>query len=140
MEIERRDFLAGVIGIGLAGLTGSVGSNVHTGDLNTRWHPLTRSLLRRARRVSQQLDRGRIERIVHEVSEVPGRPVIKWMDCAQSAFKHLSRYSVDELSQMPIARLWPAPPRFPDHDDDAVEPSVELCVVARRLVGAGGGG
>src|ERR1700733_3142691 len=113
MEIGRREFLIGTAALSLDAVTSPVGLGFHQGDLDVRWHPLARSLLQRASRVARQVDLGRIELIVHEVSEEQqGRPVIKWMDCAQSAFEHLSRYSVGELSQMPIGHLSPAPPRF----------------------------
>lgn len=76
-----------------------------------------------------------MERIIHEVFEERARPVIKWVNCIQSALEYLSQCCVDELSQMTIARLWPTLPRFPDQDSDTIERSVKLsALVDRRLV------
>jgi hypothetical protein len=130
MEIGRRELLAGVVTLSLAKLAPSLvasppgderpASTVH------RWHPLTRSLPDRASRAGQRLHRSRVERIIHEVSEEHGRPVIKWMESPARAFEHLSRYPLNDLMQMGTARFWPVPPPFVATNEDAAERSFEL--------------
>lgn len=101
---------------------------------NRRWHPLTRSLLRRAARAGQQLDRPRVERIVREVAAERGRLVIKWMDGPERAFEHLSRYSLNELALMPAAQFWTSPSMLPVPNGDVAERSVELYLHATQAL------
>ncbi len=130
MDIGRRELLAGVAGFGLAGIVGPSALGFAAGGYSAvtghPWHPLIRSLLDRAERAGQRLDRARVERIVHEVAGEDGRPVIKWMESPERAFEHLLRYPLDELSQMPTAQLWPFPPPISAGDRDAEERSIEL--------------
>ena len=79
--------------------------------------------------------RTRVERIAHEVAEEHGRPVIKWMDTPARAFRHLCRYPLNELAQMPIARFWPAPQLGPVQEYAELERSLDLYVLANRLLG-----
>ena len=74
-----------------------------------RWHPLTRSLLDRARLAGDRPDKLRVERTVRELADVQGRasrPVMKWMDNPTDAFDHLSRYGLDALLDMESANFW----------------------------------
>jgi hypothetical protein len=130
MKIGRRELLAGAVSLTLARLAPSLGAGP-AGDempvsMDHRWHPLTQSLLDRARRAGQRLDRPRVERIVHEVAAEHGRLIIKWMENPTRAFEHMSRYGLDELVQMEIATFWPAPRPFPFTDEGAAERSFEL--------------
>ena len=99
-----------------------------------RLHPLTQSLLDRASRAGQQLNRSRVEHLIHEVAAEHGRPVIKWMDTPGRAFEHLGRYSLDELAQMPTAQFWPFAPPVSAASEDAGERSVELYLHAVRAL------
>jgi hypothetical protein len=90
MEFERRELLAGAASLSLARLIPSLGVGPPRDEMPVStehpWHPLTRSLLDRASRAGQRLDRIRVERIIHEVSQEHGRPVIKWMESLARAF------------------------------------------------------
>jgi hypothetical protein len=138
MDIGRRELLAGSASLGLSTKVGSlVAIPVENEDLSSstrRWHPLTQSLLDRAHRAGQQLDRSRVERIIHELSGKHGRPVIKWMDTPVCAFEHLLRYPLDELAQMPTAQFWPYPPPVSAASEDAEERSVELYLHATQVL------
>jgi len=127
--IGRRELLAGAVTLSLARLAHSQGLGPpgnEPGSTDHRWHPLTRSLLDRASRAGQRLDRSRVGRIINEVSEEHGRPVIKWMESPTRAFEHLSRYPLDDLVQMGTARFWPVPPPFPTRNEEADELAFEL--------------
>jgi len=130
MEIGRRELLAGAVTLSLARLAPSLGLDPPGDEMRVstdhRWHPLTRSLLDRASRASRRLDRPRVERIIHEVSEERARPVIKWMQSPARVFEHLRRYSLGDLMQMETARFWPVPPLFTATDEDSAERSFEL--------------
>jgi hypothetical protein len=84
MEIGRRELLVGAASLSLVNLVRPPGPSSSAGEepapTDQQWHPLTRSLLDRASRAGQRLDRSRVERIIREVSEEHGRPVIKWME------------------------------------------------------------
>jgi hypothetical protein len=140
MEIGRRELLAGAVTLSLAKLAPSLGVGPPGDEMRVstdhRWHPLTRSLLDRAGRAGQRLDRPRVERIIHEVSEEHARPVIKWMESPACAFEHLSRYPLGDLMQMGTARFWPALPPFAATDDDAAERSFELYWYAAQILKA----
>ena len=129
MVIGRRELLAGAVTLSLARLAHSQGLGPpgnEPGSTDHRWHPLTRSLLDRASRAGQRLDRPRVERVIHEVSEEHRRPVIKWIGNPTRAFEHLSRYPLGDLIQMGTARFWTVPPLFTATNDDAAERSFEL--------------
>jgi hypothetical protein len=99
-----------------------------------RWHPVARSLLDRAHRAGQRLDRPHAERIIHELSEERARPVIKWTDTPGGAFEHLLRYSLSDLAQMPTARLWRSSPPLSDRDPSAEARSIELYLYATDVL------
>ena len=139
MDIGRRELLAGAASLGLAVIVGpleAMPAGVQDwGPSSRRWHRLTESLFDRASRAGQQLDRARVERIVRKLAGERGRPAIKWMDTPARAFRHLCRYPLDELAQMPVARFWPAPPLGPVQDYAELERSLDLFVLANRLLG-----
>jgi hypothetical protein len=130
MEIGRRDLLARAAGLGLAGIIGPLGfgptARKHPARTDHQWHPLTQSLLDRANRAGGRLDHVRVERIIHDVANEHDRLVIKWMASPVRAFEYLLRYPLDELAQMPAARLWPFPPPVSAGDHHAEERSIEL--------------
>ena len=140
MEIGRRELLAGAASLSLARLAPSQGEGPPANEMRVstdhRWHPLTSSLLDRAGRAGQRLDRPRVERIIDEVSEEHGRPVIKWLESPARAFEHLSRYPLGDLMQMGTARFWTVPPLFTATDDDAAERSFELYWHAAQILKA----
>ena len=126
MGIGRRDLLVGATSVGLAAVAGPPGLLDNPAITGGHWHPLTQSLLDRAKRAGNVLDRARVERIVREVSGEHGPLVIKWMESTHEAFEHLLRYPLDELAQMPTAQLWPFPPTASAGDHEAEERSIEL--------------
>ena len=138
MEIGRRELLAGAVTLSLARLAPSLGVSPSADEMpvstDHRWHPLTRSLLDRASRAGQRLDRPRVERIIHGVAEEHGPLVIKWMENPTRAFEHLTRYGLDDLVQMETATFWPAPRPFPVTDEGAAERSFELFWRATQLL------
>lgn len=69
MEIDRRQLLSGAASLAMTGLAGSGAAD--------RWHPLTRSLIDRARRVGSDYrpaDTTEIERVI---STWPRHPVAR---------------------------------------------------------------
>ncbi|MGA2995869.1 hypothetical protein [Bradyrhizobium sp.] len=138
MDIGRRELLAGATSLGLATMVRSPGAITVRAEYliaeAPRWHPLTRSLLDRANRAGQQLDRSRVERLIHELAGEHGRPVIKWMDAPGRAFEYLLRYPLDELAQMPTAQFWSYPPTISAASEDDQERSVGLYLHATRVL------
>jgi hypothetical protein len=139
MEIGRRELLAGAATLGLTTMVGPMGATPagteHPPLPDPRWRPLTQSLFERASRAGQRLDQSRVGRIIRAVAGEHGQPVIKWVDGPDRAFEHLRRYPLNELVQMPIARFWPAPPLGPVQDYAELERSLDLYVLANRLLG-----
>jgi hypothetical protein len=139
MDIGRRELLAGAASLGLSTMFGSLGPDYagaeYPAETDLRLRPLTRSLIERALHPGHRFDRPRVERIVRELAGERGPPVIKWMDSPERAFQHLRRYPLNELVQMPIARFWPAPPLGLVQDYAQLERSLDLYVLANRLLG-----
>jgi hypothetical protein len=138
MDIGRRELLAGSASLGLATMVGHVEPIPARAEYriqpDLQWHPLTRSLLDRANRAVQRVDRSRMERLIQEVAGEHDRPVIKWMDTPGRAFEHLLRYPLDELAQMPTAQFWPFAPSVSFANEAAEECSVELYLHATRVL------
>ena len=138
MNIGRRELLAGATSLGLATMVRSPGAITVRAEYPIakapRWHPLTQSLLDRANRAGQQVDRSRVERLIQEVAGEHGRPVIKWMDTPGRAFEYLLRFPLDELAQMPTAQFWPFPPPVLAASGDEEERSVELYLHATQVL------
>jgi hypothetical protein len=137
MNIERRELLVGTASLGLSAMVGSLGLSLAEAEYpskpDPRWHSLTQSLLDRAAHAGYRLDRSRVERIIHEVADERGRPVIKWMDTPAGAFEHLLRYPLDELAQMPTAQFWPFPPFLSVANEDEEDHSIELYLHATQV-------
>jgi hypothetical protein len=116
MDIDRRQFLIGAVGVALAGSLGGAvaGPSPLPPDIPDagRWHPLTHSLLERARRTNlcrQAPDRAMVERTICQLADASGSTnplVIKWMDTPSDAFDHLSRLGLDTLLDMGTTRFW----------------------------------
>jgi hypothetical protein len=136
MAIGRREFLVGAASFTVEGLAGpsNWAASEDPASPDCRWHPLTRSLLHRASRAGQRLDRPRVESIVREVAGERGPPVIKWMNSASHAFEHLRRYSLAELAQMPTARFWPLPSALNVFESDGAERSVNFYLHASQVL------
>ena len=125
MEIDRRKLLLATAGLAVVNLVGpAFGPPRPAGSDEPAWHPLTRSLLDRARRASLvdgRANRALIERLIRQ--EVDNQryanpPVIKWLADPFEAFEYLSRLGLDELLQMDTTRLWrrAGPPSSTDED------------------------
>ena len=88
MDIDRRRLLGATASLALTGSARPLGASTPAGadeiPVAPSWHPLTRSLLCRARRASSAVgpaDTARVERIIRETA------------CAQD-FRRSSRYKV----------------------------------------------
>ncbi len=144
MDIERRSLLGATFGLSLSGLAGGFGVSALAGanaaPVVSAWHPLTRSLLDRARKVNsanRRPDTPQVERVIHDTVFAQGyakSPVIKWLADPFCAFDHLSRYGLDELLQMDSAGLWrcAGPPR--PLDDRSFDASLVVGRVASEIV------
>jgi hypothetical protein len=142
MNIDRRQLL---IGAAVAGTFGPVRASPNPlpfGIPDTGyWHPLTRSLLKRARRIGHcrtAPDRAMIERIIRQLTDVSGcaeQPVIKWMDTPSDAFDHLSRFGLDALLDMGTARFWRRSLRPESRDAGTLDRAFEVRLLAGELLG-----
>jgi hypothetical protein len=142
MNIDRRQLL---IGAALAGALGpfhaSLGPRLSGIPGADDWHPLTQSLLERARKiggVSSAPDRAVVERTIQRITDASGwtKPlVIKWMDTPTDAFDHLSRFGLDALLNMGSASFWhrAQPPVSPD--EETFERASEVRMMANELLG-----
>jgi hypothetical protein len=124
----------GVFGIGLT----LAGSNT---SMPWKFHPLTRSLLDRARGIDQRrdpLDNAMVERTIRQFADRSGHAaplVIKWMDTPMDAFDHLSRLGLDALLDMGSAGFW-LRARLPvARDVAALDVAFEVRMVANELLG-----
>jgi hypothetical protein len=128
MDIDRRKLLASSAGLALTGLVEPAVAHPRT-DTTSRdeappWHPLTRSLLdraRRANRIDRRANTAIIERLIRDVARAQGcakTPVIKWLADPFEAYAYLSQLGFDELLQMNNAQLWRRAGSKVDLDDD----------------------
>src|ERR1700687_4328505 len=87
MEIDRRQVLLGTVCSALTGAVGARGTGQDPVELPPgaeKWHPLTRSLLERARRIGRGRsapDRTIVERTIRQFADGAGWPktrVIQW--------------------------------------------------------------
>jgi hypothetical protein len=107
-------------------------------------HPLTRSLLERARRIGRggdAPDRAAVERTIRQFADASGwtKPlVIKWTDTPTEAFDHLSRFGLDVLLDMGSTVFWrPDQPPAP-RDAETFDRAFEVRMVANSLLGVDG--
>jgi hypothetical protein len=136
MDIDRRRLLSATAGMILTGLVGPAEAS--------HWHPLTRSLLDRARRAGsapEPADTARIERVILDLADASGRayrPVIKWLPDPFAAHDHLSEYGLDELLQMGTAEIWRRRAPWATFDDRSLDSSFILRGVIADIVGVEG--
>jgi hypothetical protein len=144
MDIDRKSLLGTIFCLALSGLRKlfdlSTLPEADETPVVPGWHPLTRSLLDRARKASSvhgRADPSLIERVIHDTAFAQGcdkSPVIKWLPDPFSAFRSLSRYDLDALLQMGPASLWRcAGPSLP-YDDRSLELSLVLGGVVADIV------
>lgn len=96
MDINRRGLLvnlAASAALAMVGMTIGIGPALAGPDSSTpcKWHPLTQSLLQRARGIARGCvpDRAIIDRAIQQFVKGSGStkpPVIKWMDTPTDAF------------------------------------------------------
>jgi hypothetical protein len=145
MDIDRRQVLIGSAGVVLAGIFGVVptGPDARPPGIpdSAEWHPLTRSLLERARVIGQcrtAPDRVMVERAVWQLADssgYAGRPVIKWLDTPSDAFAHLSRFGLDALLAMGTSTFWRRFRLQTLPDVKAFDHAFELRMLANELLG-----
>jgi hypothetical protein len=128
VDIDRRKLLAGSACLALTGLVEPAVAYCRVDttacDEAPPWHPLTRSLLDRARRantIDGRANAANTERLIRDVARAQGcaNPlVIKWLADPFEAYAHLSQLGLDELLQMNNAQLWRRAGPKVDLDDD----------------------
>lgn len=143
MDIDRRQVLIGSAGVALTGVFEAVSVPLDVQPPATGWmelHPLSRSLLERARRIGRSrtvLNRGLIERTVLQVADFAchaERPVIKWMDTPSDAFEHLGRFGLDALLDMGTARFWRRSLRPDAPDGRTLDRAFEVRMIATNCL------
>jgi len=108
----------------------------------SHWHPLTRSLLDRARRAGPApgpADTALIERVILDLADASGRadkPVIKWLPDPFAAHDLLSGHGLDELLQMGTAGMWRRRASPGPFDDRSLDSSFVLRGLVADIVGA----
>jgi hypothetical protein len=145
MNIDRRQLLIGAAGAALAGAFELVHAGLDPLPAGIRGadelHPLTRSLLERARRIDGiccALDRPLVERTIRQLADASGctEPlVIKWMDTPSDAFDHLSRLGLDALLDMETTGFWRRFQPPTPSDADTFDRTFEVRTVANELLG-----
>jgi hypothetical protein len=145
VKVDRRQLLVGAACSALAGAVRGRGvspSLVEPDVSGTEgWHPLTRSLLERARRTGQGRsapDRAKVERTIRQLADASGwtKPlVIKWMDTPADAFDHLSRFGLDALLDMGTASFWRRAQPSASPDEERFERAFEARMTANELLG-----
>ena len=144
MDIDRRRLLSATACLALTEFVGSLeaGTPADADEILDAppWHPLTRSLLRRAARASSadgRTDTTRVEHVIRDMADAQGcarSPVIKWLPDPSCAFQHLSGYGLDALLQMGTASLWhDAGPSIP-FDEESLNRSLVLGGLVAQIV------
>jgi hypothetical protein len=143
VDIDRRRLLATATCAALTGTACSARPLPAEPDKvpdNISWHPLTRSLLDRARRAGTgrgATETRSVERIIHRLSEATGRErplVIKWMDSPTDAFDHLCRFGLDALLDMGTTAFWRRAQHPASHDEEAFDRAFEVRMTANGLL------
>jgi hypothetical protein len=145
MDIDRRQVLIGAGGMALAGSFGGAlaGPNPLPPDIPDagRLHPLTQSLLERARRTNLRRmapDRTMVERTIRKIADASGYAeplIIKWMDTPTDAFDHLRRLGLDALLDMGTTRFCRRLRPPVSSDMETFDRCFEVRVVANELLG-----
>lgn len=145
MDIDRRRLLEATACLTLTGLARPLGASTPA-DADTipdtpPWHPLTRSLLHRARRASSADGPANTARVEHVIRDTAGAqgwanpPVIKWLPDPSGAFDQLRRYGLDALLQMGTAGLWRRSRPSVVLDDRSLDLSLVLGGLVADIVG-----
>lgn len=139
MEIDRRNLLWATAGLAMTKLVGPASSQAGlAGADEFPWHPITRSLLDRARQacsVDCRANRSLIEHLIHQEADTQGYanpPVIKWLADPFEAFAYLRRIGLDALLQMGTTRLWRRAGPPVSTDDDRLN---SAAVLGSRIAG-----
>jgi hypothetical protein len=145
IDIDRRRLLSAAACLALTGLAGSLeaGTPADADEVPVAppWHPLTRSLLYRARRASSadgRANTSRVERVIQGMADAQDcarSPVIKWLPDPSCAFQHLSGYSLDALLQMDTGSLWRRATPSSPLDDESLDQSLVLGALVADIVG-----
>jgi hypothetical protein len=145
MDIDRRRLLSATAYLALTEFVGSLEAGTPADPDEVRvappWHPLTRSLLRRAGRASSadgRANTARVEHVIRDIADAQGcarSPVIKWLPDPSCAFQHLSGYSLDALLQMDTDSLWRRATPSPSLDDESLNRSLVLGALVGDIVG-----
>ena len=140
MDIDRRRLLATGSCAFLTGVTRPAWSIPNTLAIG-QCHPLTRSLLERARKIGRGHrvpDRAMAELTIRQFADASGwtKPlVIKWMNTPTDAFDHLSRFGLEALLDMGTTGFWrrdnPPAPR----DDETFDRAFEARLIANGFLG-----
>jgi hypothetical protein len=147
MGIDRRTLLGSaaatvvtvMVGKGMSAL--AIGPSLANPDASYELHPLTRSLLERARRLvrrSDAPDRAVLERAIRQFADATGwtKPlVIKWMDTPTDAFDHLSRFGLDALLDMGTTSFWRRAQPPVSLDKETFDRAFEVRMTANELLG-----
>jgi hypothetical protein len=145
MAVDRRRVLIGSAATALTRVCGAlpVPLSVQPPDAFD-WmelHPLSRSLLERARLIGRSRtppDRAVIEQKILQLTDSAGhaeRPVIKWMDTPSDAFEYLSRFGLDALLDMGTTGFWRRSLRPEASDVGTFERAFEVRLMANELLG-----
>jgi hypothetical protein len=150
MDIDRRQVLIGGAGAALAGLVGAVhaGPDIRLSGIPSvdQWHPLTRSLLERARNIGRGRrapDQAKAERAIRRLADTSGYTesgyteplVIKWMGTPADAHDRLSRRGLDALLDMRTTGYWRRFQPPASTDVDTFDRVFEVRMVANELLG-----
>jgi hypothetical protein len=145
MDFDRRQVLIGSAGMALGRVCGAFPVPLDIQPAETtdwmEWHPLSRSLLERARLIGRSRippDRALIERKVRELADSAGhaeRLVIKWMDTPSDAFEYLSRVGLEALLDMGTTGFWRRSLRPESRDAGTLDRAFEVRLLASELLG-----
>jgi hypothetical protein len=142
MDIDRRRLLTTATCALLTGVARPAWPHPADPDVPAgRWHPLTRSLLDRARCAGtrrETSDMRAIERVIGRLAESKGRDrplVIKWMDTPTGAFDHLRRTGLDALLDMGTTSFWRRSQPPASRDAAPFYRAFEVRMLANELLG-----
>jgi hypothetical protein len=138
VNLDRRRLLATGSCAFLTGVTRPAWSIPNTPAAG-RCHPLTRSLLERARRRGRDTpDRAMAERAIRQFADASGWTaplVIKWLDAPTDAFDHLSRFGLDALLDMETTGFWRRDNLSAPRDAETFNRAFEVRMLANSLLG-----
>jgi hypothetical protein len=129
MAINRRSVLTGTAGLLLAGPAFGLASGPRTAQANHagRWHPVTASLLDRARQMEQpstMIDRRAVDGALRNMARLAGGDktlVINWLGSPAGALDYLDGFGLDTLMSMTNDNFWSVPGSMKPFDEDAFD-------------------